>query len=109
VTGVLFLHTPQVLLLAVPPVVPSPGRPGAEVDHLQQLGSAVDGFSLMTYDYSASGSGPSSPLPWQQQNVKELMAEAGSNKGRTQGEAPAAADASVQCQSCLPCSCLLLQ
>lgn len=102
VKHVLLCCTPQVLLLAVPPVAPSPGRPGAEVDHLQQLGSVIDGFSLMTYDYSASGAGPSSPLPWQQQNVKELMAEAGSNKGRTQGGAPVTAAALANSMSQLP-------
>jgi hypothetical protein len=63
-------------VLAIPPVVPStPERPGAELEHMQQLSKHVDGFSIMTYDYSASGPGPNAPLPWQEENVKDLMSK----------------------------------
>jgi hypothetical protein len=76
----------QVLILAIPPVVPaSPDRPKAELEHMQQLASAVDGFSLMTYDYSAGAPGPNFPLPWQEQNVKQLTSEAGGSKGAKGG------------------------
>lgn len=74
------------LLLAVPPVVPSqPGRPGAEVEHLQQLSKVVDAYSVMTYDYSASGAGPNAPLTWQEQNVQQLTAAGGSSGGAKGG------------------------
>lgn len=76
----------QVLILAIPPVVPaSTDRPKAELEHMQQLASAVDGFSLMTYDYSAGAPGPNFPLPWQEQNLKQLAAEASSSKGAKGG------------------------
>lgn len=72
----------QVLILAVPPVVPSdPGRPGADLAHMQKLAAAVDGFSLMTYDYATAGPGPNFPLPWQEKNVNELTADVDSSKG----------------------------
>lgn len=49
---------------------------------MQVLAAVVDGFSLMTYDYTAAGPGPNFPLPWQEQNVKELTAgAAGSSEG----------------------------
>jgi spore germination protein YaaH len=63
-------------VLAIPPVVPStPGRPGAELEHMQQLSKHVDGFSIMTYDYSVSGPGPNAPLTWQEENVKGLISK----------------------------------
>jgi hypothetical protein len=67
----------QVLVLAIPPVVPSdPGRPGADLKHMQALAAVVDGFSLMTYDYTTGGPGPNFPLPWQERNAKELTGAA---------------------------------
>lgn len=72
-------------MLAIPPVVPShPGRPGAELEHMQQLSGSVDGFSVMTYDYSAAGPGPNAPLPWQEENVRELLSAA-ADSGRIGG------------------------
>ncbi|XP_067090925.1 chitinase domain-containing protein 1 isoform X1 [Osmerus mordax] len=61
-------------VLVIPPGVTSSGQPGmfgrAEFD---QLAPVVDGFSLMTYDYSPSGHpGPSSPLPWMRDCVFQL-------------------------------------
>jgi hypothetical protein len=77
----------QVLVLAVPPVVPAqPARPAADVAHLQQLASRVDAWSVMTYDHSAAGGpGPNAPLPWQEQNVQQLVAPVaeGAAKGAT--------------------------
>jgi spore germination protein YaaH len=65
-----------VLLLAVPPVVPAqPGRPGAEVAHMQQVATEVDGWSVMTYDWSVFGPGPNAPLRWQEENVQALLAD----------------------------------
>lgn len=75
------------LVLAIPPVVPSdPGRPGAILQHMQALAAAVDGFSLMTYDYTTGGPGPNFPLPWQERNAMEMTADAaGSSKEQTGG------------------------
>uniref|UniRef100_A0AAQ5ZTD8 Chitinase domain-containing protein 1 n=1 Tax=Amphiprion ocellaris TaxID=80972 RepID=A0AAQ5ZTD8_AMPOC len=48
-----------------------PGMFGRE--EFEQLAPAVDGFSLMTYDYSSgSRPGPSSPLPWVRDCVLQL-------------------------------------
>lgn len=49
---------------------------------MQELAGAVDGYSLMTYDYSAAAPGPNFPLPWQEQNVKQFVSKAG-GKGST--------------------------
>ncbi|MBN3315366.1 CHID1 protein, partial [Atractosteus spatula] len=54
-------------VLVIPPgVVPSSDQPGMfGPQEFEQLAPTVDGFSLMTYDYSTpSRPGPSAPLPW---------------------------------------------
>ncbi|KAM6961011.1 chitinase domain-containing protein 1 [Aplochiton taeniatus] len=58
-------------ILVIPPAVTSSGQPGMfDREEFEQLAPVVDGFSLMTYDYSNSGRpGPSSPLPW----IKECV------------------------------------
>lgn len=41
---------------------------------LQQLSDAVDGFSLMTYDFSGpQNPGPNAPLPWIQSSLQMLL------------------------------------
>ncbi|KAK0145115.1 Chitinase domain-containing protein 1 [Merluccius polli] len=48
-----------------------PGMFGRE--EFEQLAPVVDGFSLMTYDFSnAASPGPSSPLPWIKECVLQL-------------------------------------
>uniref|UniRef100_A0A8K9XEF6 Chitinase domain-containing protein 1 n=1 Tax=Oncorhynchus mykiss TaxID=8022 RepID=A0A8K9XEF6_ONCMY len=47
-----------------------PGMFGRE--QFEQLAPVVDGFSLMTYDFSSGRPGPSSPLPWLRECVLEL-------------------------------------
>ncbi|KAJ3596216.1 hypothetical protein NHX12_002625 [Muraenolepis orangiensis] len=47
--------------------------PALTREEFEQLAPVVDGFSLMTYDYSAAESpGPSSPLPWIKECVLQL-------------------------------------
>jgi hypothetical protein len=53
---------------------------------MKTLAAAVDGFSLMTYDYTTRGPGPNFPLPWQESNAKAMTAAASSgSKGQTGG------------------------
>ncbi|KAM8893143.1 chitinase domain-containing protein 1 [Spinachia spinachia] len=61
-------------ILVIPPAVTSAGQPGMfGVEEFEQLAPVVDGFSLMTYDYSSGGRpGPSSPLPWVRDCVLQL-------------------------------------
>lgn len=60
--------------LVIPPALTSMGQPGMfGREDFEQLAPVVDGFSLMTYDYSSAGSpGPSSPLPWIKECVLQL-------------------------------------
>ncbi|KAG9352580.1 hypothetical protein JZ751_020994 [Albula glossodonta] len=62
-------------VLVIPPAVaPGSGQPGMfGRDEFEQLAAVVDGFSLMTYDFSGPGRpGPSSPLPWVRDCVLQL-------------------------------------
>lgn len=60
-------------ILVIPPSVTSTGQPGMfGREEFEELAPVVDGFSLMTYDYSVSRSGPSSPLPWIRDCVLQL-------------------------------------
>uniref|UniRef100_A0A672GCB7 Chitinase domain-containing protein 1 n=1 Tax=Salarias fasciatus TaxID=181472 RepID=A0A672GCB7_SALFA len=61
-------------ILVIPPAVTSSGQPGMfGREEFEQLASVVDGFSLMTYDYSSGASpGPSSPLSWVKDCVLQL-------------------------------------
>ncbi|XP_020311816.2 chitinase domain-containing protein 1 [Oncorhynchus kisutch] len=61
-------------VLVIPPAVtPSSGQPGMfGRGQFEQLAPVVDGFSLMTYDFSSGRPGPSSPLPWLRECVLEL-------------------------------------
>uniref|UniRef100_A0A3Q3VZE0 Chitinase domain-containing protein 1 n=1 Tax=Mola mola TaxID=94237 RepID=A0A3Q3VZE0_MOLML len=61
-------------ILVIPPAVTSTGQPGMfGREEFEQLAPVVDGFSLMTYDYSSgSKPGPSSPLPWVRDCVLQL-------------------------------------
>ncbi|CAL8356458.1 unnamed protein product [Lota lota] len=60
--------------LVIPPALTSLGQPGMfGREEFEQLAPVVDGFSLMTYDFSSAGSpGPSAPLPWIKGCVLEL-------------------------------------
>ncbi|XP_023675406.1 chitinase domain-containing protein 1 isoform X1 [Paramormyrops kingsleyae] len=62
------------VLVIPPPVSPVSGQPGMfGREEFQQLAPVVDGFSLMTYDFSnPSRPGPSSPLPWVRDCVLQL-------------------------------------
>lgn len=60
-------------VLVIPPSVTSAGQPGMfSREEFEDLAPVVDWFSLMTYDYSVSGPGPSSPLPWVRDCVLQL-------------------------------------
>lgn len=60
-------------ILVIPPSVTSAGQPGMfGPEEFEELAPVVDGFSLMTYDYSSSRSGPSAPLPWVRDCVMQL-------------------------------------
>lgn len=79
VAGKLHASCPQrQLLLAVPPLVPpSHQRPYMDRSHYAALAPLVDGFSVMTYDYSSAGvPGPNSPLPWLHTNLQAAAAAA---------------------------------
>ncbi|XP_007244360.2 chitinase domain-containing protein 1 isoform X1 [Astyanax mexicanus] len=62
-------------ILVIPPAI-SPGTNQAGMfgqEEFEKLAPVVDGFSLMTYDYSTPGRpGPSSPLPWMRECVLKL-------------------------------------
>ncbi|XP_055578370.1 chitinase domain-containing protein 1 isoform X2 [Falco cherrug] len=63
------------LVLVIPPAVAAgTNRPGMFTKkEFDQLASAVDSFSLMTYDYSTpQRPGPNSPLPWVRACVQVL-------------------------------------
>ena len=67
----------QELLLAVPPVVPATkGAASFSTVDFTLLGSFVDGFSVMSYDYGTSfrGAGPNAPLWWLRENVHKALA-----------------------------------
>ncbi|KAJ8280982.1 hypothetical protein GJAV_G00061770 [Gymnothorax javanicus] len=60
-------------------VIPPPQSPGSDQPGMfgrmefELLAPVVDGFSLMTYDYSGPGRpGPSSPIPWVRECVLKL-------------------------------------
>uniref|UniRef100_A0A3P9LZH6 Chitinase domain-containing protein 1 n=1 Tax=Oryzias latipes TaxID=8090 RepID=A0A3P9LZH6_ORYLA len=61
-------------ILVIPPALTSTGEPGMfGRDEFEQLAPFVDGFSLMTYDYSSGARpGPSAPLPWVKDCVLQL-------------------------------------
>ncbi|XP_031723485.1 chitinase domain-containing protein 1 [Anarrhichthys ocellatus] len=61
-------------ILVIPPAVTSVGEPGMfGREEFEQLAPVVNGFSLMTYDYSSGARpGPSSPLPWVRDCVLQL-------------------------------------
>ncbi|XP_069751166.1 chitinase domain-containing protein 1 isoform X2 [Narcine bancroftii] len=66
-------------VLVIPPAItPGTNQPGMfGKQDLDQLAQVVDGFSLMTYDYSnAPRPGPSSPIPWIQACVQILDPDA---------------------------------
>ncbi|XP_035013433.1 chitinase domain-containing protein 1 [Hippoglossus stenolepis] len=61
-------------ILVIPPAVTSEGQPGMfGREEFEQLAPVVDGFSLMTYDYSSGARpGPSAPLAWVRDCVLQL-------------------------------------
>ncbi|XP_010901466.1 chitinase domain-containing protein 1 isoform X1 [Esox lucius] len=61
-------------VLVIPPAISAgTGQPGMfGRQEFDQLAPVVDGFSLMTYDFSSGRPGPSSPLPWVRECVLEL-------------------------------------
>ncbi|KAF6738950.1 Chitinase domain-containing protein 1 [Oryzias melastigma] len=61
-------------ILVIPPALTSNGQPGMfGREEFEQLAPFVDGFSLMTYDYSnGARPGPSAPLPWVRDCVLQL-------------------------------------
>ncbi|XP_061101392.1 chitinase domain-containing protein 1 [Conger conger] len=65
-------------MLVIPPALsPSTGQPGMfGRKDFEQLAPVVDGFSLMTYDFSGPDRpGPSSPIPWVRECVLQLAPE----------------------------------
>ncbi|XP_038620638.1 chitinase domain-containing protein 1 isoform X2 [Tachyglossus aculeatus] len=66
------------VVVVIPPVV-TPGPSGGSFGrtHLDQLAPLVDGFSLMTYDYSSpQRPGPNAPLPWVRACIQRLDPDA---------------------------------
>ncbi|XP_028305814.1 chitinase domain-containing protein 1 [Gouania willdenowi] len=65
-------------ILVIPPPVTSAGQPGMfSREEFEHLAPVVDGFSLMTYDYSSGPRpGPSSPLHWVKDCVLQLAPSA---------------------------------
>ncbi|MGH0136549.1 UNVERIFIED_CONTAM: hypothetical protein FKN15_034906 [Acipenser sinensis] len=64
-----------VCILVIPPAIaPGSNQPGMfGKSEFDQLAHIVDGFSLMTYDFSSPGRpGPSSPVPWVRSCVQLL-------------------------------------
>uniref|UniRef100_A0A1A8L759 Chitinase domain-containing protein 1 n=1 Tax=Nothobranchius pienaari TaxID=704102 RepID=A0A1A8L759_9TELE len=61
-------------ILVIPPAVTNTGQPGMfGREEFEELAPVVDGFSLMTYDYSSGPNpGPSAPLPWVRECVLQL-------------------------------------
>ncbi|XP_060933375.1 chitinase domain-containing protein 1 [Limanda limanda] len=61
-------------ILVIPPAVTSEGQPGMfGREEFEQLAPVVDGFSLMTYDYSSGARpGPSAPIAWVRDCVLQL-------------------------------------
>ncbi|XP_019712672.1 chitinase domain-containing protein 1 [Hippocampus comes] len=61
-------------ILVIPPAVTSTGQHGMfGREEFEQLAPMVDGFSLMTYDYSSGAKpGPSSPVSWVNDCVLQL-------------------------------------
>ena len=52
-------------------------------EDLQSLSDAVDGFSLMTYDFSGPNNpGPNAPLEWIRFNLQLLLGSTGNNVQR---------------------------
>ncbi|KAI9209211.1 chitinase domain-containing protein 1 [Polychytrium aggregatum] len=61
------------LILVIPPYFPDDAHVGFSNDDYSDLVDAVDGFSLMTYDYgNRMGPGPNSPIEWVQANIRYL-------------------------------------
>lgn len=73
------LHQARLLaILAIPPAItPGTHQPGAFThEDFRQLAPVLDGFSLMTYDYStAQQPGPNAPLAWARACVQVLDPE----------------------------------
>ncbi|KAF6257097.1 glycoside hydrolase superfamily [Scenedesmus sp. NREL 46B-D3] len=66
----------KVLILPIPPLKPAhPQFPSTKLGDLLNLSDDVAGFNVMTYDYSHGRAGPNGPLPWQEQNVQEMMGD----------------------------------
>jgi len=65
------LHTlSKYLFFVVPPLQGGESRAAFDTSDFKELVSDIDGFSLMTYDFSNSAHpGPSSPLWWFEQNL----------------------------------------
>jgi hypothetical protein len=80
-SGCLLLPPPlllllQILILPIPPLKPSHRQaPSAKLEDLLELSDDVAGFNVMTYDYSYGRAGPNGPLPWQEENVQEMMGD----------------------------------
>lgn len=67
-----------------PPLQPGTGAPGIFTkDDFDMLSAVVDGFSLMTYDYSNSQRpGPNSPISWVKQCVEALVPDPGPERSK---------------------------
>jgi hypothetical protein len=66
----------QILILPIPPLKASmPQFQPTKLEDLLKLSDDVAGFNVMTYDYSYGKAGPTGPLPWQEQNVQEMMGD----------------------------------
>jgi hypothetical protein len=66
----------QILILPIPPLKASmPEFQPTKLEDLLKLSDDVAAFNVMTYDYSYGRAGPNGPLPWQEQNVQEMMGD----------------------------------
>lgn len=72
------------IILVIPPLFYASKKPGAFDKHdFELLAPVLDGFSLMTYDFSSNGRpGPNAPLQWMKDCVLLLSPEKGKQRSK---------------------------
>ncbi|PFX18879.1 Chitinase domain-containing protein 1 [Stylophora pistillata] len=72
------------IILVIPPPFYAGKKPGSfDKNDLELLAPVLDGFSLMTYDYSSQGRpGPNAPLQWMKDCVLTLSPEKGKHRSK---------------------------
>ncbi|XP_050392427.1 chitinase domain-containing protein 1 [Patella vulgata] len=71
----IFHNKKKIFILVLPPPVYARKSPGlVDKSNFDQFSEYIDGFSLMTYDYSSPGSpGANSPIKWVKECVEKLV------------------------------------